>query len=149
MDLEDICDAIAALFAPGTIATPTGATAMRASYGQAPNSIPMTPCVVVMPQSGELVYGSGQRKSEHEIEVLFYHAKRQGDVPRSETERQRWLPALLDAINSGVKLGLSAYVDKALPTNYEFTELPYNDDNYDGIRITFRVWVTETVSLTP
>lgn len=148
-DLEDICDAIAARYAPGTIGTPTSATAMRASYGQAPNSIPSTPAVVVLPKSGTVIYNPGQRKSEHEIDVLFYHSRRQGDVPRSETERQRWLPTLLAALHGQVKLGLAPDVDKALPTEYEFTELEYGGDAYDGIRINVRVWVTETVTLTP
>ena len=149
MDLEDICDALADLYAPGTIGTPTGATAMRASYGQAPNSVPMTPCVVVMPDTGTLIYGSGERKSEHDIKVQFYHSKRQGDIPRSETERQRWLPTLLNAVHGSVKLGLSSYVDKALPTDYSFVEFTYSGDTYDGILINYRVWVTETVTLTP
>ena len=148
-DLEDVCDAIAARYAPGTIGTPSGATAMRAAYGQAPNSIPMTPAVVVLPKSGELVYGAGQRKSEHEIDVLFYASRRQGDVPRAETERQKWLPTLLAAVHGQVKLGLAPDVDKALPASYDFTELEYNGESYDGIRIGLRVWVTETVSLTP
>jgi hypothetical protein len=148
-DLEDVCDGIAARYAPGTIGTPTGALGMRASYGQAPNSLPVTPAVVVLPKTGTVVYGSGQRKSEHEIDVLFYHSRRQGDVPRSETERQRWLPYLLDALHGQVKLGLAPEVDKALPTTYAFEELSYGGDEYDGIRINVRVWVTETVSLTP
>lgn len=148
LDLEDICDAIAARYAPGTIGTPSSATAMRASYGQAPNSLPSTPAIVVLPKTGTLIYGSGQRKSEHEIDVLFYHSRRQGDVPRSETERQRWLPTLLNALHGQTKLGLSPDVDKALVTDYAFTELGYGGDEYDGIRINVRVWVTEAVTLT-
>lgn len=148
-DLEDVADAIATRYAPGTIGTPTDALAMRASYGQAPNSLPATPAVVVLPKSGSLIYGGGQRKSEHEVDVLFYYGRQQGDVPRSETERQRWLPVLLNALHGKTKLGLAPDVDKALATDYEFVELQYGGDAYDGIRINVRVWVTETVTLTP
>ena len=149
-DLEDICDGIAARYLPGTIGTPTGATAMRAAYGQTPNSLPSTPAVVVIPKTGTLVYGAGQRNSEHDIDVLFYHARRQGDVPRSETERQRWLPYLLNALHGQVQIGQVANgVQKALPTDYEFVELSYGGDEYDGIRINVRVWVTEAVTLIP
>lgn len=148
-DLEDICDAIATRYSPGTIGTPGSAMPMRAAYGQAPNALPSTPAVVVLPKSGTLIYGAGQRKSEHEIDVLFYHSRQQGDVPRTETERQRWLPVLLNALHGQVKLGLAGTVDKALPTDYEFVELPYGGDAYDGIRINVRVWVTDAVTLTP
>lgn len=150
MDLEDICDALAARYVSATIGTPTGALPIRFTYGQAPNSMPATPSVVVIPQRGEMVYNPGQRQTQHEIDVLFYHSKRQGDIPRSETERQRWLMYLLNALHGQAKLGLgSSGVDKALPTNYEFVELPYGGDLYDGIRISVTVWVTESVTLTP
>lgn len=149
-DMEDICDALAARYLPATIGTPTNGVGMRASYGQAPNSIPSTPAVVVLPKSGTLTYQSGTRDSEHDIDVLFFYARREGDVPRSETQRQRWLPLLLNALHGQVKLGLSADgVQKAFPVDYEFTELTYAGDDYDGIRITVRVWITEPVTLTP
>lgn len=148
-DLEDISDAIAARYLPGTIGTPTGAMAMRASYGQMPNSIPITPAVVVVPQRGEVVYGTQTWDVTHEIDVLFFYSRKQADVPRSETERQRWLPYLLNALNGQMQLGLSGSVKSAMPTSYEFTELPYGGEQYDGIRISLDVIVREPVTMTP
>lgn len=148
MDMNAICNALAARFAPGTIGTPTGAEAMRYAYGQAPNNLPATPSVVVLPEDGQVVANPGQWRFEHNIDVLFYLAKAPGDTARVETQRQLWLPTLLAATQGQAKLGVSG-VDKALPTEWEFTELPFGGDEYHGIRINYRVWVTETVTLTP
>jgi hypothetical protein len=148
--LENICDALATCHAGTAIGTPTSATAMRATYGQMPNNVPMTPCVVIMPKTGEAIFGSGTWDTTHQIDALFYHSKRQGDIPRSETERQRWLPLLLSATKSQVALGLStAGVKSALPTGYEFVTLTYGGDEYDGIVVHYEVIVREPITLTP
>lgn len=149
IDFEDICDGIAAAYAnPGT---PTSEVPIRASYGQAPNSIPALPCCVVMPQDGEVTYESSNRTGEHNIDLNFYLSKSPGDLVRVETSRQRWLPYLLDALHSAVQVGQggSGGVQKALPTGYEFTELPYAGEQYDAIVIHLRVWTSETVVLVP
>jgi hypothetical protein len=151
MDMLAICNALAARYAPGTIGTPaTGTPAtIRAVYGQAPHSMPTTPAVVVMPQTGDVVMGSGTWDVTHHIDVLFYHSKKQGDVPRSETQRQLWLPSLLEATLGAATLGLGGVVKSALPVEYEFLELPYGGDSYEGIRIGVDVIVREPVTLTP
>ena len=148
-DMEDICDALATRYAPGTIGTPTGALAMRSSYGQVPNSVPVTPAVIVMPKSGTVVYGAQAWDMTHQIDALFYYSKRQGDLPRSETQRQLWLPLLLSATHGKVALGLSGTVKSAMVTGYEFGVLIYGADEYDGIVIHYDVIVRESVSLTP
>ena len=150
MTLKDICDAIAALYAPGTISTPSGATAIRNSYGQAPHSMPNTPAVVVMPQSGEAVIGSGTWDVTHQIDVQFFLSKAPGDVERVETQRQLWIPVLLSATLGQLQLGLgSDNLKSALPTGYEFTTLDYGGDIYDGIVIRLEVIVRDPVTLTP
>ena len=149
MDFEAICDAIAARYAPGTLATPSGAQAMRASYGQAPHSMPATPAVVVRPRDGEVILGSGQVMGQHNIDVEFFLSKAPGDIERVETQRQKWLPYLLTATYGQLKLGLAGTVDKAIPMGWEFTELPYGGDSYYGIIVHLRVWTTETQALTP
>lgn len=149
MDLEAISNGLAARFAPGTIGTPTGASAMRASYGQAPNSIPTTPCIVVFPKDGDLVYGSGQVKGQHRLDVCFYLSKSPGDIARVEKQRQKWLGLLLAATHGAMKLGLASAVDKAIPASWEFTELPYAGELYDGIIVHVTVYATDNVSLVP
>lgn len=148
--LENICDALAARYVGTVIGTPANALAMRASYGQMPNNIPSTPCVVVMPKTGDVVYGSGQWDVTHKIDVLFYYQKSQGDLVRSMTELQRWLPLLLSATHGQVSLGLtSGGVKSALPADYEFSLLDYGGEEYDGIIVHHNVIVREAVTLTP
>jgi len=148
--LENICDALAACYAGTAIGTPTNATAMRATYGQMPNNIPMTPCVVIMPKTGEAIFGAQTWDTTHQIDALFYHQKSQGDIPRSETERQRWLPYLLSATKSHGTLQLSASgVKSAMPTGYEFVTLTYGGEEYDGIVIHYDVIVRESITLVP
>jgi len=149
MDFNAICDGLAARFAAATIGTPTGATAMRGAYGQAPNGVPTFPCVVVVPQNGDVTYGAGIEDGQHDIDVNFYYAKAAGDFPRSETQRQLWLPYLLTATNGQMALGLAPTVLKAIPTGYEFAELPYGGETYDGIVVHYRVWTRDSVTLTP
>lgn len=150
MNLKSICDAIAARYAPGTISTPSGAEAMRNSYGQSPHSMPNTPAVVVQPQTGEAVPGSGTWDVTHQVDVEFYLSKSPGDVARVEKQRQLWLPTLLEAVLGQMQLGLgSDGVKSALPTGYEFTTLDYGGDIYDGIVIHLDVIVREPVTYTP
>lgn len=153
IDLKGICDALAARFAPGTIATPTGAVAMRASYAQIPKNVPTVPCVVIDVQDGTLIANPGQWRHEIAIDVVFLLAKRPGDPARVDEQRQRWLGTLLAATEAQLKIGLAAAtgysVDKAIPIGWEFTEFPVGADSYDAIRIHFTVYATENVSLTP
>lgn len=135
--LESICNALAMHYAGTAIGTPTGASAMRATYAQWPNNIPSTPCAIIAPMRGEFVDASDHTQIKHEIDVLFYVSKRQGDLPRSETERQKWLPYLLMATLSATHLGLASTggveYKSTLPSGYEFTTLNYGGDEYDGI----------------
>ena len=95
-----------------------------------------------------MIYESGSWQVTHSIDVLFYLSKAPGDVERVETQRQKWLPLLLGALNGKLTVGL-AYVKSVMPVSYEFTELPYGGDSYDGIRITVSAIVRETVTLAP
>lgn len=153
IDFKAICDALAARYAAGTIATPTGASAMRKSYGQIPKNVAAVPCVIVDVQDGTLTANPGQWKHEMAIDAVFCLSKRPGDTARVDAERQRWLPTLLSATQGQLKLGLggaSGYsVDKALPIGWEFVEFPVGGDEYDAIRVHFTVYVTENVTLTP
>ena len=87
--------------------------------------MPATPSVVVIPQRGEIVFDPGQGQTQHEIDVLFYHSKRQGDIPRRETERQRWLMSCSTRSTARRSSGSGrAAGTRAMPTDYEFATLP-------------------------
>lgn len=152
-NLEGMCDALAARFAPGTIGTPTGAVAMRKAYSETPKNVPIVPSVFLEVQEGTIVADPGQWKFEHNVDVVFLLSKRPGDPARVETQRRLWLPALWGATQGQMKLGYGGAVgytlDKAIPTDWEFTEEPVGGDNYDAIRVHYRLYVTETVTLTP
>jgi hypothetical protein len=147
-----MCDALAARFAPGTISTPTGASAMRKAYSEAPKNIPAVPAVFLEVKDGDIVANPGQWKFEHNVDVVFLLSKRPGDPARVETQRRYWLPILWAATQGQLKLGYggaSGYsLDKAIPTGWEFTEEAVAGDLYDGIRLHWILYVTETVALT-
>jgi len=147
MDMMAICNGLAARYAPGTIATPSGSEPMRSSVGQAENSVPATPAFVVMPQTGEIVLEAGAWTQTHQIDGIFLLSKAPGDIARIELQRQLWLPTLLTATLSGYTLSLAGTVKSALPIGYEFQVYPYNGTDYEAIVIHFEVIVRETVSM--
>lgn len=153
IDFESIMDALAARFVAATIGTPTGATAMKASYAEPPKSVPQTPAHLLEVQDGEVVASPGQWKHEMRVDGVLLVAKRPGDPQRVETQRQLWLPYLLHATVDQLKLGLGGAtnysVDKAIPTGWEWDEVKVADIEFDAIRVHWTVYVTENVSLTP
>ena len=150
--LKAIANALAARYAAGTISTPSGAQAMRASYGQTPKNTPTTPCAIVVVQDGSIIANAGQWNHELQLDVVFLISKRTADTPREETARQLWLGTLLAATEGQFTLGLSAAsgysVQKALPTGWEFTEYNVAGDDYDAVIVHFTIYATENVSLT-
>lgn len=148
VSLKAICDALAARYAAGTIATPTGATAMRSSWAQAPHGPKPTPFLVIAPQTGDVIGGAGEWQITHHVDANFYLSKAPGDIHRVETLRQLWLPTLLAAPLGLMTLGITN-VKSDFPVSYEFLELPYEGDGYDGITIHLDVIVREPVTFTP
>ena len=149
-DLKGTCDALAARFAPGTITTPTSGLAMRAAYGQMPNTVPATPAVYIEPTDGE-VTGDNRWAHEWNLDAVFLVDKSTADPKRIETQRQLWLPTLLGATQGQVKLGIGAQVGwelaKALPTGWKWDEVDVAGTDFAAIRVSYRVWIYETVSL--
>lgn len=146
--LKAICDALATTLA-GT-STPTGALAIHKAYAQMPKNLGQAPSLVIVPQTGEIVLEAGAWSVTHHIDVNFYVSKRQADNTRQETQRQLWLvPLLSRVITTGMTLGLvtSNGVKSVLPTTYEFEELPYGGDLYDGIIIHFDAIVREPIAM--
>src|SRR5512139_846719 len=126
IDLEDICDGLAARFAAATIGTPSGAPAMRYVYAETPNNVAATPAVILEVDNGTVVANPGQWRHEITVNVWFLLGRQQGDTKRVEENRRRWLPYLLAATTGQFKIGLggeSGYsVNKAYPADWEFTE---------------------------
>jgi hypothetical protein len=153
IDFKACCNALAARFAPGTISTPSGAVAMRHAYGQMPKNVAAVPCVLVEPINGTIQANPGQWSHEMDVDVLFLLSKRPGDPARVELQRQIWLPTLLAATEGQLKLGIGVQTGwelaKAIPIGWEWTEYPIGAENYDAIRIHYRLFVFETVSLVP
>lgn len=144
--LKAICDALATSLAGTT--TPSGALAIHKGYAQMPKNLGQAPALVVAPQTGEIVLESGAWVVTHHIDVNLYVSKRQADNTRQETQRQLWIvPLLSRVITAGYTLGLvtSNGVKSVLPTTYEFEELPYGADLYDGIVIHFDAIVREPI----
>ncbi len=153
IDFKAICVALAARFTAAAIGTPTGATAIRASFAQTPKSVPALPCHLLEVQDGTVIPNPGQWRHEMGIDGLLLLAKRPADPERVETLRQLWLPYLLHATADKFSLGLAGQagwsVDKAVPTGWEWIEFDVAGVAYDAIRVRWTIHVTETVSLTP
>lgn len=153
LDFSAICTALAARFVAATIGTPTGAGAMRASYAKPPKNVPATPAHLLEISDGSVVANPGQWKHEMNIDGLLLLAKRPADPERVEAQRQLWLPYLLHASVDQLKLGLGAAsgysVDKAIPTGWEWAEYEVGAVEFDAIRVNWRIYISETVSLTP
>jgi hypothetical protein len=153
VNFEGICDAFALRFTAANIGTPSGATAMRASYSETPKNVPAVPCVLLEVQDGSLIANPGQWKHEMNVDSLLLLSKRPSDPARVETQRRLWLPYLLHATVDQLKLGLGGAtgysVDKAIPVRWAFDEYVMGADNYDAIRVSWTIYVTESVALTP
>lgn len=153
VNFEAICEAFALRFVAGTIGTPTGAQAMRASFAQAPKQVAATPAHVLEVQDGSLIANPGQWQHEMHVDGLLLLDKRPGDPSRVEKQRKLWLPYLLHATVDQLKLGLGGAtgysVDKALPTGWLWDEYNVGDIAFDAIRVHWTLWVTENVALTP
>lgn len=149
MDFKAICTNLAAQYATGTLATPAGADPIRKVFGQAPTGPYPTPFLVVLPSDGSRTYGDAQWMDQLHLKVHVYFSKHTGDLSRVETQRQLWLPSLLAATHPNMAIDLQPTVLKAIPTGWEFRELPYDADDYDGIVIDVTVFTREYGTFTP
>lgn len=148
MNLYTIRQNLAAKYAAGTISTPSGAIAMRFAFADTPKSIPATPAVYIEATDGEVVMESGAWVVTNHLIVNFLLAKKPGDPERVDAQRDRWLATLLQATFADLDLGLAGSVKSSYPVRYEFAEIDFGADLYDGIRIFLDVIVREAVTLT-
>lgn len=152
IDFAAICSNLAARYAPGTLATPSGATAIRGSLGSRPKAITAVPYAFVELDTGTITANS-QWLHEVTADVVFCLSKRPGDPARVDVQRQKWLATLLAATEGKLTLGLAGQsgwtLNKALPTGWEFTEEQVGQEEWDAIRVHFLLHIYETVSLVP
>lgn len=152
LDFKAIVNALGARFTAANMGTPTGAPAIRAVYPQSAKGTLALPVVILEVQDGEVVANPGQWKHEMHVDVLLLLAKRPADPDRVETYRQLYLPYLLHATVDQLKIslgGASGYsVDKAIPTGWQWDLYRVADVEYEAIRVSWSIHVTETVVLT-
>jgi hypothetical protein len=148
--LQAPCAALAARFL--VVSTPSGALPMRQSTGQMPKQIAALPATYIEVTDGTVVAND---RWEHSINVasVTLFAKRPGDPVRVDKQRQLWLPALLSATEGQMKLGIGAQAGyelaKALPMSWRWDEVAVGGEDYDAVRITWQLFIYETVTLTP
>lgn len=140
-NLKAILDAMAAgPYLPATLnaAKHLGAESIRKTYPQAPDSLPSTPAILFLPQTGEITETGAATYSEtHDVDIWFVHAFRQGDIERAEVQRQLWvgpLNAALLATTARLALVAGVSIKSALPQTYEFDTIPYSGVDHPGIR---------------
>lgn len=150
IDFRAACVAFAERFDAGTIATPTGAKAMRPSFSEMPESAPALPCVYVEPTTGTVV-ANATWDHEMDVDAVFLISQRSGTTKRPEKERQLWLPSLLAATQAQMKLGIGAQIGwelkKAIPTGWTWDEVDVADISHHAIRVHYRLFIAETVNL--
>lgn len=151
-NLKAILDAIAAgPLLPATLnaTKPTGAESIRKTYAQAPDSVPSTPCLLLLPQEGEVVEAGGATYSEtHNVDLWFVYTFRQGDLARAEVQRQLWLGPLIAAMfatAARVALIAAAGIKSALIATYSFDTIPYSGQDYPGIRFRLQIVIRDIV----
>ena len=149
MNLLTIADALAARFASGVVTPPTGLKNITTATARPPNNIPNTPFVIAWPVRGDITIPPGQRKGEHEFNVIFYYSKAEADIPRQYVALMSWLGVLLAQLDAQMQLGLGTIVMKAEVMSWEIGVHVYAGDTYEGITFTIHVWTSEAVTLVP
>lgn len=144
-DLKAACDNLASFFAPGTLATPSGATPIRGAFGQAQQGAPALPMLFIEPHDGTVIIpGNSPMESHHLVDVHLLFSNAPGDIARVETDRQLWLATLLHAVDGHTAINSTLLgVKSAIPTGYAFDEIGYSGDLYPEIVIHWDIWVQE------
>lgn len=146
MDWANISSAIATRYGSGSMTAPAGYRAVRVSTHQLPNQLPPTPCILVVPRSGQLVTGGGTSIHTAEYAVQFFYDQAQ-DLARSHAALLAWLPVLVAQLRGAVQLG--GLVDRATVTGWNIGHLDYNGVVCTGIELTVTVEHSEAWSPTP
>lgn len=145
LDLLAIADALAAKYA--AVSAPSGLSPIVGATARTPNNIPGTPYVAVeLPSSDEITIGNGQRLGVHDFDVYFLMDRATAALEIDKERLLKWLPGLLDATYSGMKLGLLT-VRKAYTVEYEYGQYSYGGNEYHAWHLVTRVWTEDAVTL--
>jgi hypothetical protein len=150
LDLNAIAVALALAYDPTNLDPPTDLRPIAKSTATPGNAISNTPMVIVTPSRGEVTVGGTGTSGVHDLITEFYYDKREADSMRYATVLGKWVGPLLLATYGASALGLTDQgtlgyrVLKALPVEWEIGVLVYAGIEYEGIRITVRVWTDQT-----
>lgn len=145
LDLLAIADAVAAKF--GAVTAPTGYDPIVGATARTPNNIPGTPFVAVeLPASDEITVSTGRRDGVHDFDVYFLMDRATAALEIDKERLLKWLPGLLDATYSGLKLGLLT-VKKSYVVEYEYGQYSYGGNEYHAWHLVVRVWTEDSITL--
>lgn len=143
MDYEAIAAALETRFTGMT--TPTGERDASAT-DDAPNSVGLTPLVVVMmPPDEEVEWGPGKHRysvQDWTVRALF---AQEGDFADRMRRLAKWQKAMLDQVVAHIQLGLT-YVDLAEIRHIRPDQIDWADIAYDALIVTVRVQTREVVT---
>lgn len=132
--IDTIAAAVAARYAPGTMAAPGGLPAVRASTADLPNRLGRLPIVLTFLDSIESDSGGGTRISTITFLTRFYLARRR-DLPRETNRINTWLPTLLGQLQGAVQLGGLAQVARAYTAGARVGTMRYGNLDYAGVEL--------------
>ena len=144
MDTLAIRQAIADAVAAAT--PPTGEEAVKFSSARMPNAIGSWPAFVIEPGPEELEWmPNRQRWSTFTFEGVLYR-QAVGELGDRIAALEAWRDVLRDVTLTAIQLGLSAYVQQALPVSTDVGPVAYNGVAHDGVTVTWEVKVREVVA---
>jgi hypothetical protein len=151
-DFAAIGAAIAARYAPGTLATPGGETAVRSSTNKPPDQLGALPAVLIIPADGSFGTGArgvggrhGTRLGEHHYLAQLYLAQvADGDLGRQMGSLQAWLTILVDAHLAGLALG--GLVVAVRTISWRVGILRYMGTSFAGVELRLQVVTAEAWS---
>lgn len=144
-DFDAITTALAARFAPGVVTPPTGLTNIRQSTGDLPNTVTVTPLVLVFPEAGTFLTGNGTRTGDHQFFVQFFFQQTE-DLRRDTVAIRKWLTVLVDQCKASTQLGgavVFARVDA-----WKTVLLTYAGDTFSGVELTVTIRTSEAWAAT-
>lgn len=153
-DFAAIGAAIAARYAPGTLATPAGEVAIRSSTNKPPDQLGALPLVLIVPAEGSFGTGAkgvggrhGTREGEHwYLAQLFAAQVPDSDLGRAMGSLQAWLTVLVDV--HVAQLALGGLVVAVRTISWRVGILRYMGVSYAGVELRLQVVTAEAWSPT-
>ena len=113
--IDLVKDNLAARYAPGQVATPSGAEAIRSASAGLPNNLGALPAVYVLPDAGTFRQGNGSRFGSAEWMVrLYYDQLGAGDLERDTLELLDYATNMVDVLRTDSDLGGSVLIARTV-----------------------------------